>query len=125
MICQDGFITSHAVQNIELLEDDEVKNFVGEYEPENYLLNPECPMAVGPYALYRLLYGSKAQPGRRYCKCKQSRIGGCKRIRRTLLEERMDCLKSIAWKMLRERLLSSDQQPALQRMLVRQIERKR
>ena len=51
MICQDGFITSHAVQNIELLEDDEVENFVGEYEPENYLLNPECPMAVGPYAL--------------------------------------------------------------------------
>jgi pyruvate ferredoxin oxidoreductase alpha subunit len=51
MVCQDGFITSHAVQNIELLEDEEVKNFVGEYEPENYLLNPECPMAVGPYAL--------------------------------------------------------------------------
>ena len=44
MICQDGFITSHAVENIELLEDEEVKNFVGEYEPENYLLNPECPM---------------------------------------------------------------------------------
>lgn len=51
MICQDGFITSHAVENIELLEDDVVKNFVGEYEPENYLLNPEQPMAVGPYAI--------------------------------------------------------------------------
>ena len=51
MICQDGFITSHAVENIELLEDEEVKNFVGEYEPENYLLNPECPMAVGPYSI--------------------------------------------------------------------------
>lgn len=51
MICQDGFITSHAVENIELLDDAEVKNFVGEYEPENYLLNPECPMAVGPYAI--------------------------------------------------------------------------
>ncbi len=50
MICQDGFITSHAVENIELLEDDIVKNFVGEYEPENYLLNAEQPMAVGPYA---------------------------------------------------------------------------
>ncbi len=50
MICQDGFITSHAVENIELLEDDLVKNFVGEYKPENYLLNPEKPMAVGPYA---------------------------------------------------------------------------
>lgn len=51
MICQDGFITSHAVENIELLEDEEVRNFVGEYEPENYLLNPECPMAVGPYSV--------------------------------------------------------------------------
>ena len=51
MICQDGFITSHAVENIELLEDDVVKNFVGEYEPENYLLNPKEKMAVGPYAI--------------------------------------------------------------------------
>lgn len=51
MICQDGFITSHAVENIELLDDDAVKSFVGEYEPENYLLNPDCPMAVGPYAI--------------------------------------------------------------------------
>lgn len=51
MVCQDGFITSHAVENIELLEDDEVRSFVGEYEPENYLLNPECPMAVGPYSV--------------------------------------------------------------------------
>lgn len=51
MICQDGFITSHAVENIELLEDEAVHNFVGEYEPKNYLLNPDCPMAVGPYAV--------------------------------------------------------------------------
>lgn len=51
MICQDGFITSHAVENIELLEDAEVKNFVGEYEPENYLLNPKETIAVGPYAI--------------------------------------------------------------------------
>ena len=51
MICQDGFITSHAVENIELLEDEEVKGFVGEYCPENYLLNPEMPMAVGPYSI--------------------------------------------------------------------------
>lgn len=51
MVCQDGFITSHAVENIELLEDDVVKKFVGEYEPENYLLNPKQPMAIGPYAI--------------------------------------------------------------------------
>ena len=51
MICQDGFITSHAVENIELLEDDKVKDFVGEYEPEEFLLNPGKPMAVGPYSI--------------------------------------------------------------------------
>ena len=51
MICQDGFITSHALANIELLEDEKVKAFVGEYEPENFLLNKDMPMSVGPYAV--------------------------------------------------------------------------
>lgn len=51
MICQDGFITSHAVMNIELLEDQEVKDFVGEYNPEEFLLNPGKPIAVGPYSV--------------------------------------------------------------------------
>lgn len=51
MICQDGFITSHAVENITLLEDELVKNFVGEYNPEEYLLNPGKPIAVGPYSV--------------------------------------------------------------------------
>ena len=51
MICQDGFITSHAVENIELLDDEVVKEFVGTYEPEEYLLNTGKPMAVGPYSI--------------------------------------------------------------------------
>ena len=51
MVCQDGFITSHAVENIELLEDDVVKNFVGEYEPEHYLLKDGESIAYGPYAV--------------------------------------------------------------------------
>lgn len=51
MICQDGFITSHAVENIELLEDAPVRTFVGEYQPEEYLLNPGRPVAVGPYSI--------------------------------------------------------------------------
>ena len=50
MICQDGFITSHAIENIELVEDDKVKSFVGEYKPAHYLLNKDEPMAVGAYA---------------------------------------------------------------------------
>ncbi len=51
MICQDGFITSHGVENILLVEDDLAKEFVGEYEPEHYLLNAEEKMSVGPYAV--------------------------------------------------------------------------
>lgn len=51
MICQDGFITSHAVENIELMEDEPVKAFVGEYEPEEYMLNPGKPVSVGPYSV--------------------------------------------------------------------------
>lgn len=49
MVCQDGFITSHAVENIELIQDAQVKAFVGDYKPEEYLLNPQSPIAIGPY----------------------------------------------------------------------------
>ncbi|MEN6389831.1 MAG: transketolase C-terminal domain-containing protein [Syntrophomonas sp.] len=49
MACMDGFITSHAVENIELLDTDAVRRFIGEYNPENYLLKKENPLAVGPY----------------------------------------------------------------------------
>ena len=51
MVCQDGFITSHAVENITLLEDDVVKSFVGEYNPEHYLLKDGESIAYGPYAV--------------------------------------------------------------------------
>ena len=50
MICQDGFITSHAIENIELVETEKVKEFVGEYKPQHFLLNKDEPMAVGAYA---------------------------------------------------------------------------
>ncbi len=61
MICQDGFITSHSIENIELLEDDKVKEFVGEYKPEHYLLNQKEPIAVGPLDLQSYLFEHKAQ----------------------------------------------------------------
>ena len=51
MACMDGFITSHAVENISLLDTDVVQNFVGTYEPEHYLLKKENPLSVGPYDL--------------------------------------------------------------------------
>ena len=58
-ICQDGFITSHAVENIELIEDEKVKEFVGEYKPEHYLLNSKEPIAVGPMDLQAYLFEHK------------------------------------------------------------------
>ncbi len=61
MVCQDGFITSHAIENIELVEDDKVKEFVGEYNPDHYLLNKEEPIAVGPLDLQAYLFEHKAQ----------------------------------------------------------------
>ncbi len=63
MICQDGFITSHSIENIELEEDSEVKKFVGEYKPEHYLLNKKEPIAVGPLDLQAYLFEHKAQQG--------------------------------------------------------------
>ena len=61
MICQDGFITSHSIENIELEEDSEVKKFVGEYHPEHYLLNKKEPISVGPLDLQAYLFEHKTQ----------------------------------------------------------------
>ncbi len=61
MVCQDGFITSHSIENIELEEDSEVKKFVGEYHPKHYLLNDKEPIAIGPLDLQAYLFEHKAQ----------------------------------------------------------------
>ena len=61
MVCQDGFITSHSIENIELLEDEKVKEFVGEYHPKHYLLNKKEPIAMGPMDLQAFLFEHKYQ----------------------------------------------------------------
>ena len=61
MICQDGFITSHSIENIQLETDEEVKKFVGQYKPEHYLLNDKEPIAIGPLDLQAYLFEHKAQ----------------------------------------------------------------
>ena len=63
MICQDGFITSHSIENIELENDEDVKKFVGEHHPKHYLLNKKEPMAIGPLDLQAYLFEHKAQQG--------------------------------------------------------------
>ena len=61
MVCYDGFITSHSVENIELLEDDVVKKFVGEYNPDHYLLNPEEYVSMGPLDLQNYFFEHRKQ----------------------------------------------------------------
>ena len=61
MVCQDGFITSHSIETIDLLEDDVVKKFIGTYKPEHYLLNSKEPISMGPLDLQPYLFEHKEQ----------------------------------------------------------------
>ncbi len=61
MVCQDGFITSHSIENIDLIEDEKVKEFVGTYKPEHYLLNDKEPIAIGPLDVQSYLFEHKYQ----------------------------------------------------------------
>ncbi len=61
MVCYDGFITSHSVENIEILEDDLVKKFVGEYTPDEYLLNPSRNISMGPLDLQNFYFEHRKQ----------------------------------------------------------------
>jgi pyruvate ferredoxin oxidoreductase alpha subunit len=47
----DGFIISHAIENIYLYDDAEVKKFVGEYKPKYTLLDPKKPTTFGGFDL--------------------------------------------------------------------------
>lgn len=51
MVVMDGFTTSHNVENLELISDEVVADFVGEYKNENALLDTENPVTYGPVAL--------------------------------------------------------------------------
>ncbi len=51
MVCFDGFITSHAIENISLLEDQEIKDFVGAYRAENPMLDTDNPVTYGAMTL--------------------------------------------------------------------------
>lgn len=51
MVCLDGFITSHAIENISLLEDREIKEFVGAYRAENPMLDTDNPVTYGAMTL--------------------------------------------------------------------------
>lgn len=61
MVIMDGFITSHSVENLETLKDETVKKYVGEYTPENSLLDIENPVTFGVLALQNSYFEFKIE----------------------------------------------------------------
>ncbi len=59
MVTQDGFIISHAVEQVEMLEDKEVQNFVGPYKPFYPLLDVKNPVTYGPLDLFDYYFEHK------------------------------------------------------------------
>jgi len=60
-VCQDGFITSHAMEKVEIFDDADVKAFVGEYKPQWPLLDIDDPKTFGPLDFYDYYYEHKRQ----------------------------------------------------------------
>jgi pyruvate ferredoxin oxidoreductase alpha subunit len=61
MVCQDGFLTGHDLERVELLDDHEVKDFVGIRKAEHSLLDLDNPITVGPLDLYDYYFEHKRQ----------------------------------------------------------------
>jgi pyruvate ferredoxin oxidoreductase alpha subunit len=61
MVCQDGFITSHGMERVEIYDDADVKDFVGQYKPQWPLLDLEKPKTYGPLDFYDYYYEHKMQ----------------------------------------------------------------
>jgi pyruvate ferredoxin oxidoreductase alpha subunit len=61
MVIMDGFITSHSVENLEILDTAEVKKYIGEYNPKQYLLDTDNPVIFGPVSLQNSFFEFKRQ----------------------------------------------------------------
>jgi len=61
MVCQDGFLTGHDLERLELLDDEEVRAFVGTRKVDHTLLDFENPITVGPLDLYDYYFEHKRQ----------------------------------------------------------------
>ncbi|MEO0072495.1 MAG: transketolase C-terminal domain-containing protein [candidate division WOR-3 bacterium] len=51
IVAIDGFILSHCMERLEILSDEEVSDFLGEFKPNYSLLDTQNPITVGPACL--------------------------------------------------------------------------
>jgi pyruvate ferredoxin oxidoreductase alpha subunit len=61
MVMQDGFITGHGVERVDVLDDGEVKGFIGEYKPKHSLLDVDNPATYGSWDMYDFYFEHKRQ----------------------------------------------------------------
>jgi len=61
MVTADGFILSHAMQRIDMLEDEEVQAFIGEHKSPYNLLDIDNPITIGPLDLQDYFFEHKRQ----------------------------------------------------------------
>ena len=61
MVTLDGFVLSHTIERVEMLEDAAVKDFVGTYTADYPLLNVESPVTYGPLDLQDYYFEHKRQ----------------------------------------------------------------
>jgi pyruvate ferredoxin oxidoreductase alpha subunit len=57
----DGFIITHAIENLQALPDDVVKEFVGEFKPKYPLLDLKNPVTMGPFDNFDWYFEHKYQ----------------------------------------------------------------
>ncbi|MCF7948830.1 MAG: pyruvate ferredoxin oxidoreductase [Spirochaetia bacterium] len=61
MVCQDGFITSHAVEALEPFAKEDVQKFIGSYSVPYSLLDVDNPVTFGPLDLQDYYFEHKRQ----------------------------------------------------------------
>lgn len=62
MVLLDGFIISHSIDRLDILDDHAVREFIGEYHPAVSLLDPQNPVTVGSFdGLYGYYFEFKRQ----------------------------------------------------------------
>ncbi|HSO26390.1 MAG TPA: pyruvate synthase subunit PorA [Methanobacteriaceae archaeon] len=50
MVCLDGFILTHTVEQVDIPSHEDVDNFLPEYVPDHLYLDPDRPMSIGTLA---------------------------------------------------------------------------
>jgi pyruvate ferredoxin oxidoreductase alpha subunit len=61
MVMQDGFITGHGVERVEVLDDGAVRQFIGTYTPRYSLLDIDSPKTFGAWDMYDYYFEHKRQ----------------------------------------------------------------